>query len=154
MSVPTYDLNKVQFASQANSFKNDGQIYTGSIVFATSIPSGSFAQASTTFTLDSSSPQFSMLYANFQEYTDTVQQYFVGSGYNTAQWYDGNVNNKIGFVVTAPAAQAGPLEGIIYPLINGNQVTVVAIVNNPYAVSITLQALTIPYAFIEYTMSN
>lgn len=153
MSVPDYDLNKVQFTSEANSFKNDGAIYTGTLTFVTSIPSGSFQVVSHTETL-SSSPQFSMLYGYYQEYMDTLQQYSIGSGYNTAQWYDANVNNKIGFVVTAPAPNAGPLDGLLYPVINGNQVTINAIVNNPYASTITLQALSIPWAFIIYTLTN
>lgn len=153
MSVPTFDLNKAQFASTANSFKNDGQIYTGTIDFVTSIPASSFQTVSQTTTL-SSSPVFSMLYGYYQEYIDTFQQYYSGSGYNAAQWYDGNVDNKVGFLVTAPLANAGPLEGLIYPVINGNQVTVTAIVNNPYGSTITLQALSIPWAFIEYTLTN
>jgi len=153
MSIPTYDLSKVQFTSEANSFKNDSNIYTGTINFVTSIPAGSFQTVSQTVTLDSS-PQFSQLYAYFQEFADATQQYFFGSGYNTAQWYQSNIDTKLGVVVTAPAFDAGVLDGVVYPVINGNQVTVTAIVNNPYSSTITLQALSIPWAFIEYTMTN
>lgn len=152
MSIPQYDLSKVQFSSEANSFKNDGDIYKGTINFVTSIPSGSFQTVSQTTDL-AETPQFSILFGYYQEYTDAFQQYNGGS-YNTAQWYDANVNNKIGFIVTSPAPSAGPLDGLLYPVINGNQVTVVVIVNNPYGSTITLQAKSIPWAFVSYTMTN
>lgn len=153
MSVPAFDLRKVQFASQANAFKNDGFIYGGSIDTTTSIASGSFHVSSQSFDLPTQ-PVFSQLYGYFQEYVDTFQQYYTGSGYQTEQWWNASVNNKIGFVVTAPGPQAGPLDGIIYPVINGNTITVNVLINNPYAATITITAQTIEYAFITYTMTN
>jgi hypothetical protein len=147
------DLSKAQFSSTANSFKNNGTLYSGSVVFPTSIASGSFSQSSQTVTLDAA-PEFSMLYAYFQDFSDSFQQFLVGSGYNTAQWYQSTVNTKAGVVVTAPAPQAGVLQALIYPVINGNTVTVIGLINNPYSVAITLQALTVPWRFIIYTMTN
>lgn len=152
MSSPSFDLSKVQFTSVANSFKNDAQIYKGSITLSASIPGSSFLTASTTFTL-ASSPQFSILYAFFQEFTDASQQYFVGSGYNPAEWYQTSVDTRLGVIVTTSPFQ-GPIDGLIYPVINGNQVTVTALVNNPYSSTIAYTPLTIPFAFFYYTLSN
>lgn len=153
MAVPLYDLNKVQFSSQANSFKNNSVVYQGSLVLSASIPAGSFLTVSQTFTIPES-PQFSELYAFFQDEMDVEQQYFVGSGFDPARWYKASVNNPFAIIVLTPGANAGPLGGIIYPVIKGNQITVNAIVNNPYSSTITYTPLTIPFAFIEYTMTN
>lgn len=153
MSVPKYDLNKVQFSSEANAFKNDGTIYTGTLNFPTSIAGNTTVTVSQTVAL-TSAPQFSLLFAYFQDYMDTLQQYFYGSGYSGQAWYPGTVDNKVGLVATAPAPQAGPVVALIYPVINGNTVTVTGIVPNPYSVTITLTALSVPWSFIEYTMTN
>ncbi len=152
MSTPTFDLSKVQYTSMANSFKNDGVPYKGTLTLSASIPSGSFLTASTSVTL-TNQPQFAMLYAYYQEATDMQQQYAVGSGYQPAQWYQATVNNKIGVHVTS-APNVGVITGIIYPVINNNQVTVTAIINNPYSNAITYDPLTIPWAFFCYTLSN
>jgi hypothetical protein len=150
MSLP--DLSKLQYYSDANSFKNDGVLYTGTLTFPTSIDSGSFVTTTQSFSL-SSAPQFSMLYAFYQEFFDAFQQFNVGSGYNTAQWYQASVDNKIG--VTIPSGtHAGVIEATIYPVINGNNVTVTGLINNPYTAAITINALSIPWAFCEYTLTN
>lgn len=152
MSVPSYDLTKVQYSSEANSFKNDSTIYSGTLNFPTTcVPGVNTVSSSVTLT---SSPVFSVLYAFFQESMDTLQQSLVGSGYNAAQWYLASVDVGVGLTVTAPSAHAGVLSGQIYPQINGDTVTVVGLLNNPYDVNITLSALSVPWAFIEYTLLN
>lgn len=153
MSVPNYDLNNVQFSSEANSFKNDSIVYTGTLTLPTSVPAGSTGIAFANFTL-SAVPQFSQLYAFFQELTDGIQQDTVGSGYNTAQWYDGSLNNKLAVRVTAPVGSTGVFGGLVYPIINGTQVQVQAIYSNSASSTVTLAPLTIPFAFIEYTLTN
>lgn len=153
MSTPTYDLSKVQFTSEANSFKNDSLLFQGSLTLPTSITSHSFNISSQNFTIPNT-PTFSVLYGYFQDFYDAFDQYFAGSSYKTSQWFETNINAKVGIIVTAPAPQAGPIEGLIYPTISGNTVTVNLLVNNPYGVTITIAPQTIPYAFITYSLTN
>jgi len=150
MSLP--DLSKLQYFSGANSFKNDGFIYTGSIAFPTSIAGGSFVTTTQSFTL-SSAPVFSMLYCYYQEYYDAAQQNTIGSGYNGPQWYQASVNSKLGLVIPS-GVHAGVIDATVYTVIDGNTVTVTGLVNNPYSTAITLNAVSVPYAFIEYTLTN
>lgn len=152
MTPVPFDLSKVQSTSVVNSFKNDGGIYKGSLTLSASIPAGSFLTSSTTVTL-TSAPQFCMLYAFFQEYMDVTEQWAGKVDYNPAAWYLTGINNRFAVLVSAPGASP-PADGIIYPVINGNQVTVNAILNNPYSSTMTYTALTIPFAFFEYTMTN
>lgn len=153
MAVPKYDLNKVHSSSEANSFKNDSLLYQGSVTLSSPIPAGSILQSITTFTVPEI-PVFCKLFGFYQEFMDVTQQYFVGSGFTTAQWYEASVNNNFGIIVTAPAPNAGPLDGLLYAIINGNQISVIALVSNPYSSTISYNPLTIPFGFIEYTMTN
>jgi hypothetical protein len=147
------DLSKLQYYSGANSFKNDGTLYSGTMTFPTSIPSHSFVVTTHTETL-AETPQFSMMYAYFQEYLDHAQQDIGSSEFNAAQWYQTSVNTKIGLTVTAPSGSAGPLDALIYPVINGTTLTVTGLVNNPYGDAITITALDVPWRFISYTMTS
>lgn len=152
MSSPSFDLSKVQFTSAANSFKNDGVIHKGTLTLSASIPGNSFLTSTQTFTLNNS-PQFSMLYAFFQEFGDAEQQFIVGSGFNGPEWYLTSVDTRIGVIVTTSPHQ-GATDALIYPVINGNQVTVTAIINNPYSTTISYTSVNIPYAFFCYTLTN
>jgi len=149
----TADLSKLELYSGANSFKNNSRLYSGTINLPTSIPSGSFSQSLSSVTLDAP-PQFSMFYAQFQEVFDAIEQYFGGPIYNGVQWYQASVNVRVGVTVTAPAPQAGIIEGLIYPVINGVNVSIIALINNPYATAITLAPQSIPWRFASYTMTN
>lgn len=137
-----FDLSKVQSTTTANSFKNDGLVYKGDIVFPTSIPGGSFSTSTVNFTV-SVAPQFCVLYAYFQEFMD------VGTA-NPAQWYQTSINTKIGLTVSGKPT----LDAIIYPVINGTTITVTGLVNNPYSTSISLTQLTVPFAFVNYGLAN
>ena len=141
------DLSKVIYSSNNNSFKNDGTIYTGSVTFPTSLTSGQNSITTTTINI-SSFPQFSKFYANFKEEADCV--YSTGS----VQWYDEIVSaGSIGIHVnTAP--HVGYINCSLYPVILTNTVLITASVQNPYNVTIGLDSLTVPYAFIEYTLAN
>jgi hypothetical protein len=142
------DLSKVQFASTYNAFKNNNTLYTGSISFPTSLTSGQ--QSITTQAVPISvSPQFSKFYANFWEVVDRI------SSTSSAQWYEAPISAySVGIQVTAPAPNVGVINCGVYPVLIGNQMLVTAQVNNPYSNGITLGALTVPYAFIEYTLAN
>lgn len=142
------DLSKLILHSGFNAFKNDGNVYIGSISFPASMTTGQFYTTTVSFTI-SSSPQFTRFFAFFRE---TVDATLLGGG---AQWYPGNVAvGSVGVHVNAPAPNVGYLNGAVYPIINGNTVTVKAELKNPYGNSITLDALSVPFAFIEYTLAN
>lgn len=150
----TVDLSKLIYESNYEAFKNDFNIYKGSISIATSLPIHANVTATSSLIIQES-PQFSMFYAFFQEYFDTLQQVSVGSGFNAAQWYGVEVGAfySVGTVIPT-GTHAGPLNAALYPIINGNTITVNLVQNNPYADAITLTAQTIQYAYIEYTLAN
>lgn len=153
MSSPPFDLSKVQFTSLANSFKNDAELYPGSITFSDPIPAGSTLTSSTPITV-SSAPVFSTLYAYFQEAQDMTQQYAIGSGYRTAQWYQVSVSTQISVALTTAPYTNTILVGQMYTIINGNQVTVEAKIPNPYAVPVSYVPITIPWNFFIYSLTN
>ena len=142
------NLDNVILATAYNSFKNDGFNYTGSISFPTSLTSNQLSITTTPVSLGEL-PQFSKFYAFFKEYLDAT----VG---NAAEWYPCNVGGQfgVGIDVTAPGGEAGWIQASVYPVITGDTVLVTAAVFNPYNVTITLAALTVPFAFIEYTLAN
>lgn len=142
----TVDLSKVVFYSGANAFKNDGTVYTGSLTFPTSLTSGQLGAVTTSFTL-SSAPQFSKFFANFVETVDAMNS-------KPAQWYDEELCYSVGIYINSPSIYANWYAAFIYPIINGNTVTVRLEFQNPYGTSITLNPLTVPFAFVEYTLAN
>lgn len=141
------DLSKLILHTGYNAFKNDGLVYTGSIDFTTSLTSSQLWTSTTSFTI-SSFPQFTKFFAFFQEAVDATT--LLGS----AQWYPNNVavGSIAAHVTTAPFV--GYIGASIYPIINGNTVTVTAELQNPYASTVSLDALNVPFAFIEYTLAN
>ena len=148
------DLSKLITNSPNNSFKNDGTIYTGTIAFPTSCASGTSATSTYSFTLNDT-PQFSKFFAYFRETTDAITAY-VGGSSNGTLWYDQNtaVNQGVGITVTSPAPSAGVISASLYPIINGNTITITAEVWNPYSSTISISPLSVPFAFIEYTLAN
>ena len=143
------DLSKLIFSSSANTFKNDNAVYLGSISFPTSVLASSTASTTTTVTLPES-PVFSKFFAFYKEYYDAR----LGTG--SAQWYSSSMPGLGGIPVdiTAPSAQAGWINAWLYPVINGRILTVTALISNPYALNITVAALSVPFAFVEYTLAN
>lgn len=148
------DLSKVVLATQYNSFKNNN-IYTGSINFPTSVAAGVTTQTTVTIALNET-PNFSKFFGYFQEFTDTDQQYTVGSGYNGAEWYPSNVGGQgdVGLLVITPLANAGPYGGFLYGVIQDNALVVTASITNIYSSTATYQALNVPFAFIDYSLSR
>jgi hypothetical protein len=142
------DLSKVVLATSANSFKNDDQIYTGSINFPTSLLASQLSVTTVTVNL-SEVPNFSKFYAYFKEYLDAT----VGGA---AQWYPANVGGQwsVGIYVSAPSGYAGWINCAIYPVIEAGVIYVTAAVFNPYSVNITLTALNVPFAFVIYSLAN
>lgn len=145
MSV-NYD--NVQFASSANAFKNDNTLYSNTFAFPTSLTSGQLYQGTQTTTL-SVTPKFSKFYANFKEYLDA------SFGTGSAQWYDAQTASlAIGLHISAPVGNVGWISGGLFPVLNGNQLIVTAYVANPYSNTVTIDALSVPYVFITYTLGN
>lgn len=141
------DLTKLALYSNANAFKNDDMAYTGSITFPTSVAASTTAATTSSFTLGSS-PQFTKFFANFQELTDA--QLLGGA----AQWYPANVAYGNVGIYTPTSPFAGWLGAYLYAVINGTTVTIRAEVHNPYSSTVTFNTLTVPFAFIEYTLAN
>lgn len=148
---PPVDLSKLQYTSLTNSFKNDSEIYTGTLTLSSPVAAGSFLIASTSFTV-ASPPQFSMLYAYYQEFGDATQQVLVGYNFNLQEWYQTSVDCRLGIKPTSPTTT--PTDALIYPVINGTTVTINALLNNPYGSTLVYNPVTIPYSFINYTMTN
>ena len=141
------DLSELILYSPDNAFKNASS-YSGTIVFPTSLSTGQNWTGSFSVNL-SVDPVYSMFYAYFQEFFDAT----LG---NSAQWYPANVSGyfNIGIYVNSPTVNAGWISCGIYYILNGNTIKVVGNVQNPYSNSITLNALSVPCVFIDYTLAN
>lgn len=142
------DLSDLIFYSPDNAFKNVNS-YPGSITFPTSVLAGATATVTSVITL-TDTPVFTNFFTNFLQITDA--EFSTGS----AQWYTSNESggDDIGIHVTAPAPDVGWLNASVYPVIDGNTVTVTGTVFNPFSGTVTLTALTVPFVFVEYTLAN
>lgn len=141
-------LGDLTLYSPNNAFKNINS-YPGSINFPTSVTSGSTVTVTSVITL-TDTPVFTNFFANFLQVTDA--QFSVGS----AQWYTSNESGGVDIAIhiSAPAPDVGYTNAALYPVINGNTVTVTGTVFNPFAGTITLTPLTVPFVFVEYTLAN
>lgn len=147
------DLDKAIMVSTYNSYKNDGVVHTGSISFPTSLTAGQSSTTSVDVALDVA-PQFSEFSAFFTETLDLTA--YPNGTYGNPQWYPVVVSASggVGVWVTAPSGDQSVLSGLVMPLINGNKITVQAIVYNPYSVTVTLAPLTVPFAFTQYSLAT
>lgn len=147
------NLDNVQWASNYNAFKNDNNVYTGTIIMPSSLPATGQSVTTKNFAL-SSAPTFSSFFAQYTEQLDLIQ--LPNGTYANQQWYPLEVGAlfNVGVWVTAPSAQQGVISGAIYPSINGTTLTVQTVLNNPYNVGITLGPLTIPFAFCTFSLAN
>lgn len=149
------DLSKVISASTYNSYKNDGFVYTGSFTTPITLTAAQQYTATQSVTL-ATQPQFSKFFANFQEFADLFEQYHGNTDFNPAEWYPCNVGGyeNVGLTVTAPMAQQGPIQASIYPVILAGTLLSMLYINNPYNVTITLTSISIPWAFVVYSLAN
>ncbi len=150
--MPTPDLSKLILYTPDNAFKNVNS-YSGSVTFPTTLAAGSVSSPTTVVQL-TDTPVFTVFFAQFLEINDATFLYGFGAGTTPKRWYAGNVANYIGIHVNAPAPNVGWLLASIYPVINGNTVTMTGYVFNPYGVGVTFDALSVPFVFIEYTLAN
>lgn len=142
------DITKLTLYTPDNSFKNDNK-YSGSITFPTSLVSGATATVTSVFTMPTA-PVFTAFFAQFLELSDAI-----GPGSQGVQWYPANIASQgVAIHVTAPAPDAGFVNCSVYPVINGTTLTVTGYFHNPYAATITLAALTVPFVFIDYSLAN
>lgn len=141
------DISKLILYTPDNAYKNIS-VYSGTIHFPTSLSSGQQLTVTSTFTLGAA-PSLSKLFAYFTEVADAIYSY------RGSEWYPGEVASfNIGIYVSAPSGNVGWLNCGVYPVINGNTVTVTGAVANPYSNSITLNALSVPFVFIDYELAN
>lgn len=148
------DLSKLILYTPDNAFKNVN-VYTGSINFPTSLSAGQTATVTSAITL-TDSPVFTNWFAYFLEETEAIGIYGFSAGTTPQRWYSGNVagNFGIGIHVNSPAGNVGWINCGLYPIINGNVVTMTGVVFNGYSNSISLDALNVPFVFVEYTLAN
>jgi hypothetical protein len=147
----TVDLSKVVLSTSANSFKNDGVQYSGSIALPSSLTSTQTYIATQTITLDEQ-PQYSKFYAQFYEVTDAI---FNSGNYTNLQWYPANVGGWGQVAVhTTTSPFTGAFGGFIYPVINAGTILVTLRIVNPYSATIALTSYTIPWTFIIYSLAN
>lgn len=140
------DLSKAQFISTADAFKNQ-YIYTGSLTLPASVPPATpsvpYTQTSTTFTV----PDVPALTEFFAFFVETVDAIFSN---NNPQWYNSNISGqgRVGY-----PNPGGQLTCFLFPIINGSTITVVAQVVNQTAGTLSSN-ITVPFAFIGYTLAN
>lgn len=144
----TVDLSKLILYTPDNAFKNVNK-YSGSVVFPTSATAGQTVTVTTTVSL-TDVPIYTDYFAQFVELEDAI------TGGSSKLWYSGNEagNFGIGIHVSAPVGNVGWLGCGVYPVINGTTLTMTGTFINPYSNSITLDALTVPFVFVEYTLAS
>lgn len=138
--------------SPDNAFKNVNK-YSGNLTFATSVTANSTLTPTSVVAL-TDTPVFTAFFCNFLEFEDALNS--VGS----AQWYNTGAPSyqeapNIALLITAPSPHVNEWSSCtVYPVISGNTVTITGYFQNPYAVNLTLQALTVPWVFVEYTLAS
>ena len=142
------DLTKLILYSPDNALKNVNK-YSGTIVMPTSLTANQISTTTVTFAM-SDAPVFNELFCFYKDIVDAI--YTTGS----AQWYSSNNagHASAGVHVNAPAGNVGYLSFFIVPTINGSNLSINAILINPYSNGVTLDPLSIPFNFIEYTLAN
>lgn len=147
------NLDNAILVSTYNAYKNDSFVHKGTITFPTSLTAGAYGIVTVPISL-SISPQFSEFSAYFTETLDLTS--YANGVYGNPQWYPAVLaaSGGVGVWVTAPSGNQGVLTANILPIIDGNSITVQAIVNNPYSNSITLAPLSVPFAFTQYSLAN
>lgn len=148
------DLTKLTLYTPDNAFKNVNK-YSGSLTFPTSLTAGQTGTVSLTIPL-TDTPVFTQLFANFLEVAEAISLYAFGAGTTPKRWYSNNESGGfgIGLHVSAPAPNAGWINGNIAATINGANVTVTGTVVNPDAATITIDSLTVSFVFVEYTLAS
>lgn len=146
MSNPQSD--KLILYSGFNSFKNSDK-YSGSISFPTSVAAGAVGTKTSVFALDDP-PVYTEFFSYFKLVSDTI--FSTGN----SNWYGEAVSGaaNVGVHVSAPSANAGWIGASLYPVIDGTTVTITAEVVNPYGSTITIDALSVDFVFIDYTLAN
>lgn len=138
--------------SPDNAFKNVNK-YSGTITFPTSVTANATLSPTSVITL-TDTPVMTAFFCNFLEFEDALNS--TGS----AQWYNSGAPSyqeapNIASLITAPAPHVNEWSSCtVYPVLNGNTVTVTGYFHNPYAVTLTLQALSVPFVFVEYTLAS
>lgn len=153
MTMASPDLSQLILYTPDNAYKNVN-VYPGSISFPTSLTAGQTATVTTTVNLEDN-PVFIQFFGNFLEIVEAISLYGTGTGTTPKRWYSNNIGGSFGIglhVTTSP--HTGWINGGIFPTINGNVATVSAIVINPYSSTVSLNAVTVNFSFVEYTLAN
>src|SRR5690348_2868999 len=139
----TVDASKLIYYSGFNAFKNASS-YSASFVLPATLPTSGFTLTQI-FTL-TSAPVFSKLWAQFIEIVDAQNS-------GSAHWYSGQTGGYFNVGVHTPTSPfTGWTNAGLYAVINGTTVTVTLSCANPYGSSVSLDAQTIPFVFVDYTL--
>lgn len=147
----TVDLTKLVLYTPDNAFKNVNR-YSGSLTFPTTIPASSTTLITTVFSL-TDTPVYTEFFANFLELNEATSTYGTAYGTTPVRWYSGNVAGQFGIALHETAPASTWINVGIYPTIVGNTVTITGAVFNGSGSVLTVNALTVPFVFIEYTLA-
>jgi hypothetical protein len=139
------DYSNIIMTSDLNAFKNV-DTYTGTVVFPTSLAADATAVVDVVVPMEDA-PVFS----NFSAYF--IEVYGALGGDLTPRWYSATTAaQSLGIDVITFGT--GFVQCSIYPIISGNTITVRGIFTNPYSDPITMQPLSVPFSFVEYTLDS
>jgi hypothetical protein len=140
------DLSKLELITTFDAFKN-AAVYTGSLTLPASVPPATVSvpvtQSTTSFTV-TDKPIFSTFFAYFVETLDAIL------GNNNPQWYNAQIAGQ-GYV--AYPISGGQVNCYVYPVININTVTITCQAVNQTATTYSAN-ISVPYAFVGYTLAN
>lgn len=143
----TVDLSKLITNSPNNSFKNVN-VYTGSLTLPASVPpdSSTPTQTSTTVTL-TTTPTFLSFFAFYNDIYSAI------ISVNAPAWYNVDASGQANIAYPATHNAAGNVGCLLYPIIDGTTVTVIARVVNQTASTFTA-SITVPFAFVDYALAG
>jgi hypothetical protein len=136
------DLRNALYSSSANSFKNTG-VYTTSVSLSGSVAAGATATFTSTITLNEN-----QVFTYFTaEYADLAKVIF---GITTKFWQR-SPSGANAYIPTTPSDSLG---ADINARVNGNVVTFIAVLFNPYGTPETITPTTINIRYVTYTTTE
>lgn len=130
------DYSKLNFSSQLNTFKNTG-VFSTSITMSGNLPAGTERTFTSVITLEETQV-FVFARAEYAEFIVGVTEWQI------FPTFDMNV----------PTTPIGSLTGYLLAQVDGNVVTFIAGIANPYGTDETITDLTIPISYVTYTLAR
>lgn len=136
------DLSKVVLYSQANSFKNTG-LYPISLTLSGTVGAGVERQFTASVTL-ADNQRFVFAKAKYNEFIEW------STGVDTTSTWQ----QLPTFNAYIPTTPTGFLSGYVITQVNGNVVTFIAGIYNPYGVTETITGTTIDIVYATYSVDS